>query len=243
MINADDFGQTYSCTKAIYDAYKKGLITDTTMVANGEAFDEAVAIINSDSEFAKHIGIHLILTEDEPLTEDIKSCSRLVTDGKFNKYLTSRNSNFKPLSKEEKVAIYHELTSQVKKLKDAGISISHADSHHHVHTNFAICNIVFTVCKENGIARIRKRKNVLKYNFPKRVMYGLYNILVKLNGFSSSYYLGDINDYRIMAVLHDNKTAEAVVHPDYDASGKLIDRAPKKNNGDGDFDVVGKPLK
>lgn len=37
IINADDFGQTESCTRAIYEAFQKGLITDTTMVANGEA--------------------------------------------------------------------------------------------------------------------------------------------------------------------------------------------------------------
>ena len=31
IINADDFGQTESCTKAIYEAFESGLITDTTM--------------------------------------------------------------------------------------------------------------------------------------------------------------------------------------------------------------------
>lgn len=36
IINADDFGQTESCTRAIYEAFQKGLITDTTMVANGK---------------------------------------------------------------------------------------------------------------------------------------------------------------------------------------------------------------
>lgn len=241
MINADDFGQTHSCTKAIYESYKKGIITDTTMVANGEAFDEAVAIISSDPEFAKHIGIHLVLTEDEPLTEGIKACPRLVSDNRFTKYLTTRNSNFKQLSKEEKKAVYEELTSQVKRLQNAGISISHADSHHHVHTNFAICNIVFKVCKENCILRIRKKKNVLKYSIPKRLMYGFYNILVKLNGFTTSDYLGDIGDYNKI-VLPSNKSAEAVVHPDYDKNGVLIDRAPKRYNANGSFEIVGSPL-
>lgn len=241
MINADDFGQTLSCTKAIYEAYKLGLITDTTMVANGKAFEEAVDIIRNDPDFANHIGVHLILTEDEPLTEGIASCPRLVSDGKFTKYFTSRSSNFKFLSSKEKKAIYDELSAQVDKLKDAGIILSHADSHHHVHTNFSICNIVFKVCKKNNIRRIRKRKNVLKYAFPKRAMYSFFNLLVKLNGFITSNYLGDIDDYENVKIPI-NSSVEVVVHPDYDKYGILIDRAPKKYNSDGSYEVIGKKL-
>lgn len=44
IINADDFGQTESCTKAIYEAFESGLITDTTMVANGDAMELAFAL-------------------------------------------------------------------------------------------------------------------------------------------------------------------------------------------------------
>ena len=44
IINADDFGLNEHCSLAIAEAFKKGLITDTTMVANGEYFDDAVAV-------------------------------------------------------------------------------------------------------------------------------------------------------------------------------------------------------
>jgi predicted glycoside hydrolase/deacetylase ChbG (UPF0249 family) len=42
IINADDFGLNSLCTAAICQAFEQGLITDTTMVANGEAVEAAV---------------------------------------------------------------------------------------------------------------------------------------------------------------------------------------------------------
>ena len=71
IINADDFGQTESCTRAIYEAFQKGLITDTTMVANGEAMELAFAMA---PEMRGHIGAHLNLTEGPALTPAMRKC-------------------------------------------------------------------------------------------------------------------------------------------------------------------------
>ena len=72
-INADDFGLNSSCTKAICEAFEKKLITDTTMVANGKNFDEAVVSIKREKMDGK-IGIHFNLTEGSPITSKIKDC-------------------------------------------------------------------------------------------------------------------------------------------------------------------------
>jgi len=44
IINADDFGMSESCSRAIALAFEKGLVTDTTMMATGDFFDEAVGL-------------------------------------------------------------------------------------------------------------------------------------------------------------------------------------------------------
>ncbi len=44
IINGDDFGMNKRCTLAIAQAFGEGLITDTTIMANGELFDYALSL-------------------------------------------------------------------------------------------------------------------------------------------------------------------------------------------------------
>ena len=129
IINADDFGLNDHASKAIAQAFREGRITDTTMIATGGYFDEALALAKEQG-FLDRIGIHLNLTEGEPLTEDILRCKSFVENGSYH----HRNNRWKPLSAFEKQAIYKELSAQIEKIRRTGITITHADSHHHIHT-------------------------------------------------------------------------------------------------------------
>lgn len=81
IINADNLGMSISCTDAIYDVYKIGIISDTTIIANGNAFDKAVDYIRQDIDFGYNVGVHINFTEGKPLTDSIKRCSNLVRNG------------------------------------------------------------------------------------------------------------------------------------------------------------------
>ena len=59
MVNADDFGFTPDVNDGIVDAHRRGILTATTLMANGEAFDDAVAPRAGDA--ALDIGCHLVL--------------------------------------------------------------------------------------------------------------------------------------------------------------------------------------
>ena len=45
IINADDFGMNESCNRAIVLAFQKGIITDTTLMANGHAYVHAIELV------------------------------------------------------------------------------------------------------------------------------------------------------------------------------------------------------
>lgn len=216
IINADDFGLNEGCSKAIAQAFAEGKITDTTMMATGAYFDEAV-ILAKEQGFIGKIGIHLNLTEGEPLTEDIKRQPRFVTDGLFNK----QYNRVKKLTKEEQDAIYKELSAQVAKIKSAGITLTHADSHHHIHTGIFIAPIAARVCKEQGITKIRLHRNLGAISFAKRVVKNQYNSWLRRQGFCTTDYFAYPMDVE-GAEIPDN--TEIMVHPDYDKNGVLIDR-------------------
>ena len=216
VINADDFGLSSSVNRAITNAFQSGLISNTTILANGRAFNEAVKIAK-ESNFKTKVGIHFNLTEGKPLTDDIKKCSSFCENGIFH----HKNNRLKPLSSFEKSAVYKELSAQVQKIKSAGLNIDHADSHHHMHTAIFIAPIVFRICKENGINKIRLHRNIGDISYYKKIVKNLYNKTLNREGFITTDYFGSLKDISD-APLPDN--LEIMVHPDYDKDDVLIDR-------------------
>lgn len=220
-MNADDFGLNERNSLAIAEAFRKGLITDTTMLANGAFFDGAAALAQAQGFFDK-IGVHLNLTEGVPLTDAILRCPRFVTDGKFNKAY----NRSKPLTAAEKAAIYTELTAQVNKLRQAGIAVNHADSHHHIHTGVFVAPVALRVCRENGIQKIRAHRNMGRIPLPKRIVKNAYNRRLVRSGFVTTRRFAYVMDIADGAVPDDT---EIMVHPDYDKNGMLIDRRGMEN--------------
>lgn len=210
IINADDFGMNASCSRAIAEAFKKGLVTDTTMMATGDHFDEAV-ILAKEQGFSDRIGIHFNLTEGVPLTEDICRLADFVRDGRFCKGY-DRN---KPLDDREEQAIRTELGAQVARLKNAGIGITHADSHHYLHNAPYLAPIFVRVCKEHGIEKLRLQRNLGTDESS-----GI-NAFYREQGFGTTEYFGRLRDIE-KSDIPDN--TEILVHPDFDRDGRLIDR-------------------
>ena len=215
VINGDDYGMNERVSRAIAQALRERLITDTTMLANGAYFDEAV-ILAREEGFLDRIGIHFNLTEGEPLTGNIAKIADFVTDGHFNKrYLSAPRA----LTDLEREAIWLELSVQVMRLERAGIRVSHADSHHYIHTYTHIAPIVAALCARHGIRRVRLNRT---FDSPERplVTEGRVDNSFWHEGFETTRSFGRLSDVR------DGIPAgtEVMVHPDYDRSGVLIDR-------------------
>ncbi len=65
IVNADDFGLTEGTNAAILRAHLHGIVTATSLLANGRAFDHAVALARTTPSL--DIGLHLTLTEGLPV--------------------------------------------------------------------------------------------------------------------------------------------------------------------------------
>lgn len=215
IINADDYGLNEHISRAIAEAFTERLITDTTMMATGDYFDEAVKTARKQG-FLDRIGIHLNLTEGVPLTEGILSQTRFVTDGRFNK----RYDLSSPLTASEETAIEAELTAQVERLRAAGIAITHADSHHHVHLGRYIAPVAMCVMKRYEIKKIRRSRE-RKQLSPVDIMMIEVSRAWLSEGFLMTdhfAYAADVTSREIPA------NTELLIHPDYDRDGRLIDR-------------------
>ena len=80
VVNADDFGMSRQTNEAILQAFEKGLISSTTIMANMPAFEEACQLARQH-HLQRRIGLHLNVTEGKPLTADIADCPRFCDAG------------------------------------------------------------------------------------------------------------------------------------------------------------------
>ena len=217
IINGDDYGMNRRCSEAIARAFGEGLITDTTMMANGGYFEEAVALAAAEG-FSDKIGIHFNLTEGEPLSGDIRGLSAFVSVGGFHKGFLKIP---RPLSEDERAAVYAELSAQAARISGAGIGITHADSHHYIHNNIYLAPIVSRVCKEYGICKIRLSRTFDTPDRPRVTQNVIDNSFWRQAGFKTAAHFGRLSDV-MGGDIPDG--AEIMVHPDFDRNGGLIDR-------------------
>ncbi len=156
IINADDFGIRKETTELIQSAIGEKKISSTTILANGPCKDMAFSCFQA-FPFASY-GIHLNLTSFESLTHSPVLTKIGITDDKG--VFTGKMKDVSSFTPELLGAIKQELKAQVEVVMGLGIPLSHADSHHHIHTKFGLIKIVSEVLKEYGIPKVRIAQNL-----------------------------------------------------------------------------------
>ena len=154
IINADDLGVNSHVNKHIEDFIRNGLISSATILAVGEALDDAVRIAQTYKNVS--FGIHLCLDEFNSVSNSsILKKYGIIDDN--NNFTKEGIYKIKNPSRELKQAIYHELKAQVKVLIGKGVKISHFDSHHHFHAkSLWMLQIVSKISSEYNINKIRR---------------------------------------------------------------------------------------
>ncbi len=130
VVNADDLGLHEDINRGIREAHERGIVTSTSLVACGRAFDDALRILRDCPGLG--VGVHLTLIEEEPLCKPGRIGSLVGKDGRFHSSYR-RFSERILLGGIETKELRLELDAQVRRALDAGIQPSHLDSHQHVH--------------------------------------------------------------------------------------------------------------
>jgi predicted glycoside hydrolase/deacetylase ChbG (UPF0249 family) len=139
VVTADDFGLTRGVTDGIVEAHRNGIVTRTSMIAAGRAFDYAVEQAHANPTLG--LGLHFTLVEEQAVSDP----KVRLPDSYAGVVLGRIPPTF----------IEAELRAQIRKCTGAGLKLTHIDSHQHVHALPSILRIVLRVAEENGIRRIR----------------------------------------------------------------------------------------
>lgn len=155
IVNADDFGFTSGVNRGIVEAHARGVVTSSTLMANGAAFAEAVQLARAVPRLS--VGCHVVLIDGQPVLEADKIPT--LTAGGF------KGARFRDglkvfaaralagyLSAE---GIELEATAQIRKLQSAGIAVSHVDTHKHTHLFPGVLHPLLRAAAACGVRAVR----------------------------------------------------------------------------------------
>ncbi len=153
ILNADDFGMTRGVNDGVIRAHREGILTSATLMANGEAFDDAVERARANKELG--VGCHLVLVGGKCVAPKDSVASLVDAGGHLPDSLPLFVAKISSgiIRTEE---IERELRAQIQRIRAAGIEPTHLDTHKHTHAHPRVMEALGKVAKECGITRVRK---------------------------------------------------------------------------------------
>ncbi len=143
IVNADDFGLTKGVNAGIVEAFQKGILRSTSLMANGRAFDDAVRLTLENPGL--DVGCHLMLISGRAISKPDRNLPRSVP-----RLLAGLVSDWRVGE------IEREFAAQIEKIQATGVSLSHLDTHKHTHLAPPVLEAVMRVGKSHGIPWVRR---------------------------------------------------------------------------------------
>jgi predicted glycoside hydrolase/deacetylase ChbG (UPF0249 family) len=148
IVSADDLGVNPARNRGILEAFTHGIVTSASLLANGEAFCEAVELAR---EAQLPVGVHLNLSEGLSLAGNVLA----LTDqqGRFRGKEGVRDCLKRSACPVD--AVEAEWTAQIERVFAAGLVPDHLDSHQHCHLFPPLSTLVKSLAQRFRIGAVR----------------------------------------------------------------------------------------
>ncbi|WP_172399693.1 carbohydrate deacetylase [Geothermobacter hydrogeniphilus] len=148
IVNADDFGAGSATDRGILQAFRRGIVTSASLLANAPHTSGA-AIMAEDAGLP--VGVHLNLADGYPLTGPIPGLS--TGNGRFpgKKQLRRILISGPP----EPDAVRRELAAQIERIMELGLTPDHIDTHQHFFLFPSMTGLVLDLAGEYDIRALR----------------------------------------------------------------------------------------
>jgi chitin disaccharide deacetylase len=135
IINADDFGLAPGVNRAIVELQRAGALNSTTLMATAPGFSAAVYL--AFSQPALSVGCHVVLVDGLPCLRPVDVPSLIDPRRPGSSVLRPTVGGFlKDLMRGRirEQEIEAEAIAQIRRIQSGGVTVSHIDSHKHVHS-------------------------------------------------------------------------------------------------------------
>jgi predicted glycoside hydrolase/deacetylase ChbG (UPF0249 family) len=166
IVSADDLGLHEAINRGVLTAHEEGIVTSASIVACGRAFDHACRLVEKRRKL--DLGIHLTLIEEKPLLgpDQLKTLApgRVLPKSYRQLFAGLLKGRIDP----EEVEM--ELDAQIQRVLQAGLTVSHLDSHQHTHFLPQLRRVFFRLAEHYQIAGVRAGGRVV----PARTKFSLF---------------------------------------------------------------------
>ncbi len=144
IVNADDVGASAEINAATFARTGSGRVTSGSILATGQAFEDAARAARTQARVSW--GVHLDVSSGAaPLTRFVP---RVLRDG----CLAPASLELRP---EDADAVLAEWEAQVRRVREAGVEVTHLDSHEHYHYQPMLRRVIRALASRVGVRSIR----------------------------------------------------------------------------------------
>src|ERR1700733_6801492 len=156
IINADDFGLAPGVNQAIVELQQAGALSSTPLMATAAYFSPAVFLAFAQPTLA--VGCHVVLVDGSPRLRPSEVPSLL--DPRRPQSFSFRNTVGGFLSdllrgRIREQEIEAEAIAQIQRIQSSGLTVSHIDSHKHVHAFPRVLAPLLRAARHCGVKCVR----------------------------------------------------------------------------------------
>ena len=244
ILNADDFGLTRGINRAVSELHRVGVLTSATLMADGPAFDDAVAIARNMPTLG--VGCHVVLVDGTPVSPLHEIPTLLGPNGRTFRASLLDFVRDLYLGHIDEAEIAHEAQAQLQKLQRAGIDVTHLDTHKHTHVFPPVARALVDLVNKSSVGSMRLpfepafSRKISHSTTTRRLQMALlerlrpeFQLLAANTlttdgtlGIAATGTLDSDTLHRLLNALPDGRLFELVCHPGYyDAD---LDRLPTR---------------
>jgi len=154
IINADDFGLAPGVNRAIVELQEAGALSSATLMATAPYFSPAVYMAFAQPGLA--VGCHVVLVDGSPARrpEEVPS---LLDPSNSSSFRTTVGGFLRDLvrGRIREQEIEAEAIAQIQRIQSSGLTVSHIDSHKHVHAFPRVLAPLLRAARHCGVKCVR----------------------------------------------------------------------------------------
>jgi hopanoid biosynthesis associated protein HpnK len=161
VVTADDFGRSSSINRAVIHAYREGILTSASLMVNGVAAAEAVALAREHPGLG--VGLHLTLVRGQPSLPAGELVGWVDARGQLpvRPVLAGFRCFFR---RPSQLAVEREVAAQFARFRSTGLALDHVDGHLHFHLHPRVVRLLLRRSGEWGIRAMRLTRDPLWLN-------------------------------------------------------------------------------
>jgi predicted glycoside hydrolase/deacetylase ChbG (UPF0249 family) len=152
IINADDFGLAPGVNRAIIELQQAGALSSTTLMATAAYFSAAVYLAFAQPALA--VGCHVVLVDGSPCLHAAEVPSLLGPGDLFRPAVgIFLRDLLRGRIREQEIEA--EAIAQIRRIQSSGLTVSHIDSHKHLHAFPRVLAPLLRAARQCGVFCVR----------------------------------------------------------------------------------------